>query len=84
MLQTRGRNSPTWAPLTSFTPSIPILCILGKVLKEGDQQGAQLFCTGSHGGEAISIQVFSLPPPPPAPRNTGYKSISGGGGGVGQ
>ncbi len=78
MLKTRGQKSHTWAPLTSFTPST--YTILGKVLKEGDQQGVQLFCIGSHGGEAISIQVFSLPPPP-ASRNTGYKSISGGGGG---
>ena len=54
MLKTRGRKSHNGAPLTSFTPST--YTILGKVPKEGDQQGAQLFCI------AISIQVFSLAP----------------------
>ncbi len=61
MLKTRGRNSHTWAPLTSFTPST--YTILGKVLKEGDQQGAQLFCIGSHEGKQ-SVFRYSVCPPP--------------------
>jgi hypothetical protein len=79
MLKTRGQKSHTWAPLTSFTPST--YTVLGKVLKEGDQQGAQLFCIGSHEGKQSEFRYSVCPP---APRNTGYKSISGGGGGGGQ
>jgi hypothetical protein len=60
MLKTRGRKSQTWAPLTSFTLST--YTILGKAPKEGDQQGAQLFCIGSHEGKQ-SVFRYSVWPP---------------------